>query len=372
MRRLLVLVVVLLGALLGASTAVAVAAVRPGAGLPEQEAGMGSPRGRLDTALGAAGGVRVSGWAFDPDTVAPIYVWVAVDGAGRHLYAAERRPDVGAAYPGAGSNHGFAATLPAAPGPHRVCATAANVFAGRHTALGCRAVAVPGGSPIGNFERAAGVVGGVDLRGWALDGDRVAPVYVWVTVDGAGRHVLADVDRPDVAAAFPGFGPRHGFAATVPARGGAHRVCATVANVGPGAHRSLGCRDVTVPGTPRLSSYEADVLRLTNDARAEEGIAPLAAHECASAQAGARAEALLAAPSLVHAPLGPVLEACRAFTAAENLARGSWTPQAMVDAWLASPGHRANLLDPGLHHLGVGCYHTAGGATLCAQVFLGG
>jgi hypothetical protein len=319
-----------------------------------------------------SGGIRFAGWAFDPDTVAPIYVWVTVDGVGRHVYASAPRPDIGAAFPGAGSAHGFAGTVPAGPGRHALCVTAANVFAGRHTPLGCRTVSVPGGTPVGNFERAVAVGGGITVSGWALDGDTTASVYVWVSVDGAGRHVLADATRPDVGAAFPGYGPRHGFEATVPARGGAHRVCATVSNVGPGTHRVLGCRDVVVAGAARLASYEADVLRLTNDARAEEGLGAVRADACAGSQAAARAEALLAAPALAHAPLEPVLAACGGFSAAENLARGPWTPQGMVDAWLASPGHRANLLDPRLDRLGVGCFRTDAGATLCAQVFLGG
>jgi hypothetical protein len=87
--------------------------------------------------------VQVSGWAIDPDTTAPIYVWVSIDGAGRHVYANASRPDVAAAYPASGPEHGFRATIPAGRGSHTVCATASNVGPGGHTALGCRTVAVP-------------------------------------------------------------------------------------------------------------------------------------------------------------------------------------------------------------------------------------
>jgi uncharacterized protein YkwD len=38
----------------------------------------------------------------------------------------------------------------------------------------------------------------------------------------------------------------------------------------------------------------------------------------------------------------------------ENLAAGQRTPEAVVAAWLGSPGHRATLLDPALTELGLG------------------
>jgi len=43
-------------------------------------------------------------------------------------------------------------------------------------------------------------------------------------------------------------------------------------------------------------------------------------------------------------------------TAAENIAWGYRTPQAVVDAWMDSPTHRASILLAGLTHLGVGFY----------------
>ena len=69
--------------------------------------------------------------------------------------------------------------------------------------------------------------------------------------------------------------------------------------------------------------------------------------------------------------LTPVIEACGlSGPAAENLSRAAADPQAVVDAWLASPGHRANLLDPTLTEVGVSCVLDAD-RMLCSQVFLG-
>jgi uncharacterized protein YkwD len=59
-----------------------------------------------------------------------------------------------------------------------------------------------------------------------------------------------------------------------------------------------------------------------------------------------------------------------ATTAAENLSRAAASPAAVIDAWMGSPGHRPNLLDPALTEIGVGCV-IDGQAMLCSQVFFG-
>jgi uncharacterized protein YkwD len=84
-----------------------------------------------------------------------------------------------------------------------------------------------------------------------------------------------------------------------------------------------------------------------------------------------RAADLVGEDALEHAPLGPVLAACAGPTvAAENLSRAAAEPPAVVDAWLGSPGHRANVLDPTLDELGVACV-ADGDQVLCSAVFLG-
>jgi putative cell wall-binding protein/uncharacterized protein YkwD len=54
----------------------------------------------------------------------------------------------------------------------------------------------------------------------------------------------------------------------------------------------------------------------------------------------------------------------------ENIARGYATPALVVEAWMNSPGHRANILDPDFTEIGVG-YCVAGGQAHWAQLFLG-
>lgn len=42
--------------------------------------------------------------------------------------------------------------------------------------------------------------------------------------------------------------------------------------------------------------------------------------------------------------------------AAENIAAGQRTPAEVVQAWINSPGHRANMLDPDVKEIGIGYY----------------
>ena len=41
-------------------------------------------------------------------------------------------------------------------------------------------------------------------------------------------------------------------------------------------------------------------------------------------------------------------------TAGENIAMGYATPQAVVNGWMNSPGHRANILNASFTRIGVG------------------
>jgi len=122
-------------------------------------------------------------------------------------------------------------------------------------------------------------------------------------------------------------------------------------------------------GTP--SSYATAVVRATNAARTAAGLDALAPSSCATAEALRRADALRGSAALEHASLDPVLAACRpAATAAENLSRADAPAQDVVAAWMGSPGHRKNILDPTLTQLGVGCV-LDGTAVLCSEVFVG-
>jgi hypothetical protein len=205
----------------------------------------GNPIGNLESATPGFGSARLSGWALDPDALGPVDVHIYVDGVGRGAFRAESpRTDVGAAYPFHGDLHGIDVNLTGlAPGTRRVCVYAINVGPGTTNPLvGCRQVVIDG-DPIGNLEAVTVVPGGVQVSGWTLDPDRTGPIDVHVY---AGSQPLGAVrangDRADVAAAFPGYGPAHGFSATFAAPAGRWPVCAYAINVGVGVQNTtLGC-----------------------------------------------------------------------------------------------------------------------------------
>lgn len=210
-----------------------------------------APFGNLEGVSTSAGAVSVGGWAIDPDTTDPIQVHIYVDSSSKAYNADKDRPDVGAAYPGSGSRHGFNEKVSVAPGTHSVCVYAINNGVGGHTLLGCRTVTVAaplpdlGRAPIGNFEGVQASAGGVTVSGWALDPDTADPIQIHIYVDNSSAAYTANKPRADVGAAY-GLGANHGFAELVPMAAGTHQVCVYAINNGVGGHAFLGCRSVVV------------------------------------------------------------------------------------------------------------------------------
>lgn len=210
----------------------------------------GSPIGAVDSITRIPGGLRVSGWALDPDVADSIDVHVYVGQSGVATRASLDRGDVGAAFPGYGSAHGFQVDLPAGGGSYDVCAYAINVGTGSTTVLRCQRIDVSS-TPLGSIDWLRQVPGGVRFEGWALDPDTSAPIDVHAYVGRSGIATSAGRPRGDIAAAFPGYGPGHGFDTIAPvATGGVQDLCAYAINVGPGGLGVLGCKTVDVRVAP--------------------------------------------------------------------------------------------------------------------------
>jgi len=219
----------------------------------------GSPFGSLDRASAAPGGVSVAGWAIDPETKSSIGVTIQADGKTvKQLSGAKERTDVGRAYPGYGSAHGFAATVPVGAGNHRICATGLNVGAGSNATVGsCTTVNVPGSVPIGSLDSVTVGASSVSVGGWALDGDTKDSIKVRVYVDGDRQEFVADRTRTDVERVYPSYGSAHGFSATVAATKGTHEVCVRALHVKSGKKDPvLGCRTVTVTSQAPVGSLD--------------------------------------------------------------------------------------------------------------------
>jgi SpoIID/LytB domain protein len=102
-----------------------------------------NPFGAIDAVTTGPLRVTAAGWAIDPDTNAPIMVQMYIDGRANALtWATGPRPDVGAALPAYGPNHGYTLTMATTPGTHTVCLYGINTGPGTSTQFGCRAVTV--------------------------------------------------------------------------------------------------------------------------------------------------------------------------------------------------------------------------------------
>lgn len=117
-------------------------------------------------------------------------------------------------------------------------------------------------------------------------------------------------------------------------------------------------------------SYQDRVLVLTNAERSSRGLAPLALSSCADGFADRWADSLRLSGTLSHQPLAPIMTACAASAAGENVAYGNVTPEVLVEMWMNSAGHRANLLNPSFNRIGVGAVSSSTGRWYGVQVFL--
>lgn len=119
-----------------------------------------------------------------------------------------------------------------------------------------------------------------------------------------------------------------------------------------------------------MAAYAARVRAASDDARAAQGLPRFADAACATPVALDRATALVGKP-LAHAPLDAVWAACPGSSVVgENLSRAGVEPAGVVAAWMASAGHRANLLDPAFTGMVVECVHD-GAQIVCSQLFVG-
>ncbi|GGQ87205.1 CAP domain-containing protein [Streptomyces flaveolus] len=112
---------------------------------------------------------------------------------------------------------------------------------------------------------------------------------------------------------------------------------------------------------------EARVLQLVNDERAKAGCSPVAANSALRELAEDFSEAMAAQGFFDHTDPSGATPWDRAEAAGisdlggENIARGQADAQAVMDAWMDSPGHKANILNCDFRTLGVGVHFGPGG-----------
>ena len=103
------------------------------------------------------------------------------------------------------------------------------------------------------------------------------------------------------------------------------------------------------------------MIRLVNEIRQENGLKPLTANWELSRVARYKSQDMKDKGYFAHNShtYGTPFQMIRDFglsfrTAGENIARGYATPQAVVNGWMNSSGHRANILNSSYNQIGVG------------------
>lgn len=117
------------------------------------------------------------------------------------------------------------------------------------------------------------------------------------------------------------------------------------------------------------ADFEAAVHTATNAVRLDHELKKLRKRSCVDKFANRQAKRMAAEDEMFHQDLSPVLEKCGLSLAGENVAKGFTQAGTLLKAWLASPGHRANILEPRYRLLGVGARKSDNGVWYVAQVF---
>lgn len=127
-----------------------------------------------------------------------------------------------------------------------------------------------------------------------------------------------------------------------------------------------------------LSQFEQKVVDLTNQERAKQGLAPLKIDTTLSKMARDKAQDMRDKNYFSHQSptYGSPFDMMKKYgityrAAGENIAAGQKTPEEVVNAWMNSEGHRANILNPNYTAIGVGYVQGGSYGSYWVQEFIG-
>lgn len=127
--------------------------------------------------------------------------------------------------------------------------------------------------------------------------------------------------------------------------------------------------------TSQVSAFEQKVVDLTNQERAKQGLPALKLDTELSKVAKAKSQDMNSKGYFSHTSptYGSPFDMMKQFgisyrTAGENIAMGQQSPEEVVQAWMNSEGHRANILNGSYTHIGVGYVESGNYWT---QMFIG-
>ncbi|MFJ4333371.1 MULTISPECIES: CAP domain-containing protein [unclassified Streptomyces] len=121
-------------------------------------------------------------------------------------------------------------------------------------------------------------------------------------------------------------------------------------------------------GSGATGGAEAQVLALVNQERAAAGCSPVTANDKLTRAADDYSDVMASSGVMSHTGPDGSTMASRVeaagyqwSTLGENIARGQADAAAVMDSWMNSPGHRANILNCSFKELGVGVHFGDGG-----------
>lgn len=127
-----------------------------------------------------------------------------------------------------------------------------------------------------------------------------------------------------------------------------------------------------------VASYQQQVLNLVNTERANAGLNTLSLDNTLQSSAMAKSKDMAEKGYFDHTSptYGSVSNMLKQFGVSyryngENIAKGQSTPQSVMNSWMGSSGHKANILSPNFTHLGVGVYKNNNGQICWTQQFIG-
>lgn len=139
--------------------------------------------------------------------------------------------------------------------------------------------------------------------------------------------------------------------------------------------RCGGSETASVPRLePDSSTFAAEVIKLVNAERAKAGLSPLSQDSDLSSYAQLRSTEIVS--KFAHqrpdgaSALDYVMNTGKYVTCGENIAMGQRSPEEVMNSWMNSPGHRANILNESFSYIGVGCCNS-NGTLYWVQIFGG-
>ncbi|WP_142415693.1 CAP domain-containing protein [Hathewaya massiliensis] len=134
----------------------------------------------------------------------------------------------------------------------------------------------------------------------------------------------------------------------------------------------------TTQTSSNFSQYQQEVLNLVNAERAKAGLKPLKLNAELNKVATLKSQDMATKNYFSHTSptYGSPFDMMSKFgisyrTAGENIAMGQRTPSEVMNGWMNSAGHRANILNGSFTDLGVGIAKDSNGRLYWTQSFIG-